>query len=106
MRWLDGITDSVDRSLSKLQDDGQGSLVCCSPWGHKELDMTERLNNKIHIKSDYQISEGRAVSESPLHLQHQIRSTHSKNHHCCRKGWYRLSGASINSKPFGSTMLL
>ena len=25
-------------------DDGQGSLMCCSPWGHKELDMTERLN--------------------------------------------------------------
>ena len=25
--------------------DGQGSLACCSPWGHKELDMTERLNN-------------------------------------------------------------
>ena len=24
--------------------DGQGSLVCCSPWGHKELEMTERLN--------------------------------------------------------------
>ena len=23
---------------------GQGSLVCCSPWGHKELDTTERLN--------------------------------------------------------------
>ena len=23
--------------------DGQGSLVCCSPWGHKELDMAERL---------------------------------------------------------------
>ena len=22
-------------------DDGQGSLVCCSPWGHKESDMTE-----------------------------------------------------------------
>ena len=26
--------------------EGQGSLVCCSPWGHKESDMTERLNNK------------------------------------------------------------
>ena len=26
--------------------DGQGSLVCCSPWGHKELDTTEQLNNK------------------------------------------------------------
>ena len=25
--------------------EGQGSLVCCSPWGHKELDMIERLNN-------------------------------------------------------------
>ena len=24
--------------------DTQGSLVCCSPWGHKELDTTERLN--------------------------------------------------------------
>ena len=24
--------------------DGQGSLVCCSPWGRKELNMTERLN--------------------------------------------------------------
>ena len=27
-----------------LGDDGPGSLVCC-PWGHKELDMTEHLNN-------------------------------------------------------------
>ena len=25
-------------------DDGQGSLVCCSPWGSKELDTTRRLN--------------------------------------------------------------
>ena len=24
---------------------GQGSLVCCSPWGHKELGMTQQLNN-------------------------------------------------------------
>ena len=24
--------------------DGQGSLVCCSPWSHKELDMTEQLS--------------------------------------------------------------
>ena len=24
--------------------DGQGSLACCSPWGRKEWDMTERLN--------------------------------------------------------------
>ena len=25
--------------------DGQGSLACCTPWGHKESDRTERLNN-------------------------------------------------------------
>ena len=25
--------------------EGQGSLVCCSPWGRKELNVTERLNN-------------------------------------------------------------
>ena len=37
MRKLDGITKSMDMSLSKLQDDdGQGSLAYCSPWGHKD----------------------------------------------------------------------
>ena len=29
--------------------EGQGSLVCCSPWGHKESDTTERLNNNKFI---------------------------------------------------------
>ena len=29
--------------------EGQGSLVCCSPWGCKELDMTQRLNNNNNI---------------------------------------------------------
>ena len=28
--------------------EGQGSLVCCSPWGHKESDATEQLNNNNH----------------------------------------------------------
>ena len=45
MRWLDDIMDSMDMSLSKLWElDGQGNLVCCSPWGCKESDTTKQLN--------------------------------------------------------------
>ena len=45
MRWLDGITDSMDVSLSELQEcDGQGGLACYNSWGLKELDTTEWLN--------------------------------------------------------------
>ena len=43
---LDFISNSMDMCLSKLREfgDGQGSLVCCSPWGCKALDTTEQLN--------------------------------------------------------------
>ena len=42
MRWLHGITDSMDMSLETLGvGDGQGGLMCWSPQGHKESDMTE-----------------------------------------------------------------
>ena len=46
MRWLGGITDPMDMSLSKLwgAGDGQESLACCTPGGLKESDRTERLN--------------------------------------------------------------
>ena len=32
--------------------DGQGSLACCSPWGHKESDTTEQLNNNKNARKE------------------------------------------------------
>ena len=47
MRRLDGITDSMDMSLSKLQEMVKDREAWrCSPWGHKELDMTEQLKQQ------------------------------------------------------------
>jgi len=56
MRWLDGITDSMDKSLSWWWI---GKLACCSPWGCKESDMTEQL--KWLILLSYQGFSGSSV---------------------------------------------
>ena len=38
--WLDGRESEWTPGVG----DGQGGLECCSPWGHKDSDMTEQLN--------------------------------------------------------------
>ena len=52
MRLLDGITESMDMSWSKFWEVLMDREAwCCSPWGRKELEMTERLNQTDRILS-------------------------------------------------------
>ena len=46
--------------------EGQGSLMCCSPWGLKDSDMTERLNNSF--------PGGSSSKESAYHKETQVQS--------------------------------
>ena len=59
IRWLDGITDSMDMNLSKLQELVMDRETCCSPWGPKELDTNEWLNwTELCIKSCFKFLPG------------------------------------------------
>ena len=64
MRWLDGITDSMDISLSKPRE--MVKDMDCSTWACKELDTTQQLNNK-EIES---VSKNLPMKESPDQMLH------------------------------------
>ena len=50
--------------------EGQGSLACCSPWGHKELDTTERLNNNNNNNiSSWLLGNGPSSMKSNIYVQ-------------------------------------
>ena len=48
MVWWHHRLDGHEFEQAQGVGDGQGSLACCRPWGHKESDTTERLNNNNH----------------------------------------------------------
>ena len=70
MRWLDGINGhEFEQALGV--GDGQGSLACCSPYGHKESDMTEQLNNITAELNDWTLSEpGASVMNNAVFSVH------------------------------------
>ena len=43
------------------EGEGERSLACCSPWGHKELGMTEQLNNNKPFQHQEHLSEDKSV---------------------------------------------
>ena len=66
-RWLDGIIDSMDLSLGV--GDKQRSQVCCSPWGLKESDMTEQLNNNCLPWTIPDVEDTKKLAQSVLEEQ-------------------------------------
>ena len=68
VRWHNQLDGHKFEQLPGVCDE-QGSLVCCSPWGRKESDTTERLdNNSFHTEhSLFRSSLIPALRDLPIH---------------------------------------
>ena len=66
--------------------DGQGSLACCSPWAHKELDTSEQLNWTPALQTDALLSYTGSPSHPPIHGKIVLHETSP----WCHKGWRLL----------------
>ena len=89
MRWLDGITDSIDMSGTQALEvgDGQGSLACCGLWGHKSWPPL----------SDW--TEPNISAISPVLVVKHKSTKSTKDHSCLYDGllnsWIWFSSTSI-----------
>ena len=68
MRWLDGTAKSMEFEQVPGDGEGQGNLVCCSPWGHKELDTTEQLNKIFDFQNEVQLFDNTVSVSRSLRL--------------------------------------
>ena len=80
MRWLDGITESMDISWSWEIVKDKEVWVCCSPWGGEDSDMTERLNNKVPANFVYKMPESKYIFSG-----HMVSVATSQLCHCRMK---------------------
>ena len=104
MRCLDGITDSVDMSLSKLRELVMDRrLECCSPWGHKELDTIKQLNwtELNELAEEIETERSRQVSENTAY---QLVQTWSDNNELTFEGAGESKELEIGG-PFSKCLL-
>ena len=100
MRWLEGIIFSMDIEFEQTLGDGerQGCLACCSPWGCKESDTTEQLNNNCVCLHGYMgLPLLRAGLTPQPEISYELLS---------RSGWEsRLWATHIADLPVGTVRL-